>query len=730
VGWLLRILLSPFYRLRAAGVERLPEGPCVLIGEHFTPFDSALVRALLPGDTLVVAVKEYSLSTAALLADPVIGDVRHEPVRDLLKSALKKGRRVCVLFDAHLDKGGDIPGLREALNLGAPVVPICFDGPWSNRYKTGVEDYRLPRRGRAPVTLYVGMPVGTVPEGDCPRSPDSTRAPEDGDSPLRGQSPFLQALKALESEVWLERKRDMAPLAYSIVSRLREERGKLALADAIRGPVNRGKALIGAVAIARAMRSRWGDQQRVGFLMPPSVAGALANMAAILQGRCVVNLNYTTGREGMESAVKQAGLKTVLASKQFLRKGNIEPPQNVELIYLEDVARGIGGKDKLLALLAARFMPYGMLLSFVGAIKTSSMDDDHAIIFSSGSTGEPKGIPVTHFNVISNIEQAARVLDLDEHDSLVHMLPYFHTFGNFLLWAGLHWGAAMVFLPNPLDAQAVGEMTRRYRATILVATPTFFQIYAKKCTPAQLKSLRIIVAGAEKLPQAFAAKWALKYGTPISEGYGCTECSPVIGVNVPEYKGRGGALRGSIGRAFPGISTRIEDPDTRESLPLGEPGLLVVKGPNVMGGYLDAPEQTDEVLKDGWYTTGDIVKLDADGFITITDRLSRFSKIGGEMVPHGKVEEALHAVLETHEQVFAVTSVRDEKKGERLAVLYCQCERAIDEVVHGLHGQGLPNIFIPKPRDFIEVEQLPVLGTGKMDLRAMKQIAAEKLNGA
>lgn len=710
---------------RVNRAERLPSGPCVLVGEHFTPFDAALIHKLLPGATLVTGAPAYTTAGQ----DVLVGSPADAAVNEKLKAALAEGKRVCVLLDAHLTKGGEIPGLQAALSLGAPVLPIYFDGPWSNRYKEGVEDYLLPRRGKAAVSLSIGRPLGTVPEGDCPRSGQGVQETENGDSPLQGQSPFLSALLSLEAEVWLERKRDLAPLSFSMVSRLREAPEAVALADAIRGPVTRIKALTGAVAIARAMKPHWGEQPRVGLLLPPSVGGALANMAAILQGRVVVNLNYTTGREGMECAVRQAGLKTVLASKQFLKKGNIEPPANAQLIYLEDVARGIGRFAKLKALLAAKYLPYRSLLKFAGALREAGMDDDHAIIFSSGSTGEPKGIPVTHFNIISNIEQASRSLDLDSHDSLVHMLPFFHTFGNFLLWAGLHWGAAMIFLPNPLDADAVGEMTQKYRASILVATPTFFQIYAKKCTPEQLKSLRIIVAGAEKLPQPFAQKWLEKYGVPISEGYGCTECSPVIGVNVPDYKGRRGSLSGSIGRPLPGIQVRILDPETRQPLPLGEPGVLEVKGPNVMRGYLDNPAKTAEVLKDGWYSTGDIVKQDADGFLTITDRLSRFSKIGGEMVPHGKVEEALHLAIGAHEQIFAVTSVRCEKKGERLAVLHCNCTHEIEIVVKGLQEQGLPNIFIPKPRDFIPVEALPVLGTGKMDLRAMKQIAAERLNG-
>lgn len=655
----------------------------MLIGEAFTPFDAELIRKQIPGDTLIVTATDAATK---------------------LKAHLHEGKRVCVLIDAHLDKGGGVPDLRVALELDAPVVPIYFDGPWSNRYKDGPSTYELPRKGQLPVSLNVGKPTDA--------------------------GGFQNALRELEAEVWHERRRDLQPLSYGIVNYLRGDPKAMAMADAIRGPITRIKSLTGAVAIGRAMRKHWHGQKRVGLLLPPSVGGALANMAAMLQGRTVVNLNYTTGREGMEIAARQAELKTVLASKQFIRKGKIEVPENVELIYLEDVARTIGGLGKLFALLAAKFLPYRRLLKFAGAPGEASLDDDHAIIFSSGSTGEPKGIPVTHFNVTSNIEQAARVLDLEPDDRLLHMLPFFHTFGNLLLWAGLYWGKGLVFLPNPLDVDAVGNMTREYKATILVATPTFLQMYARKCTPEQFKSLRIIVAGAEKLPQPFAAKWLEKFGVPISEGYGCTECSPVIAVNVPDYKGQRGSLGGAVGRPVPGVQVRIVDPDTREPVTPGEPGLLLVKGPNVMRGYLNKPEKTAEVLDDGWYTTGDIVKQDADGFLIITDRLSRFSKIGGEMVPHGKVEEALHAVIDSAEQVFAVTSIRDEKKGERLAVLYAECTTEIEVVCKGLKESGLPNIFIPKPRDFIEVEVLPVLGTGKMDLRAMKQIANDRLNGS
>jgi acyl-[acyl-carrier-protein]-phospholipid O-acyltransferase/long-chain-fatty-acid--[acyl-carrier-protein] ligase len=253
----------------------------------------------------------------------------------------------------------------------------------------------------------------------------------------------------------------------------------------------------------------------------------------------------------------------------------------------------------------------------------------------------------------------------------------------------------------------------------------------RRCTPAQFGSLRVVLTGAEKLSVKLAQAFEDQFGIRPLEGYGATECSPAIAVSVPDYRAPGfyqpGSRRESVGQPLPGVAVRIADPESLDPLPPGKSGMLLVKGPNVMQGYLGRQDLTEKVLHDGWYVSGDIAEVDEDGFIRITDRLSRFSKIGGEMVPHGRVEAALQEAAGSGEQVFAVTAVPDEKKGEKLAVLHTLDEKAIPSVLEAMTASGLPNLFIPRPGAFIKVDSLPVLGTGKLDLREIKRIAAERL---
>jgi acyl-[acyl-carrier-protein]-phospholipid O-acyltransferase/long-chain-fatty-acid--[acyl-carrier-protein] ligase len=287
----------------------------------------------------------------------------------------------------------------------------------------------------------------------------------------------------------------------------------------------------------------------------------------------------------------------------------------------------------------------------------------------------------------------------------------------------------VVFHPNPLDSATISALVRMYAVTFLVATPTFLQAYTRRCSPEDFGSLQFVIVGAEKLADRVAQAFEDTFGIRPLEGYGCTECSPVVGVNTRDFRAPGfrqvGAKRGKIGHPLPGVSVRIVDPDSGAPMPLGQPGLMLVKGPNVMMGYWKKPEKTAEVLKDGWYNTGDIAVLDEDGFITITDRLSRFSKIGGEMVPHIKVEEKLHECAEAVEQVFAVTGVPDGKKGERLIVLHVLSEDRIKDTLEKFSATDLPPLWKPKPNQFIRIEAIPYLGTGKLDLRKIKDTALE-----
>lgn len=474
----------------------------------------------------------------------------------------------------------------------------------------------------------------------------------------------------------------------------------------------------------------------VGLLLPPSVPGALINFAAMLAGKVPVNLNYTVSDETFASCIRQCDIKTVVTSKAFLEKVKLKVP--CETIFLDELAASETGAlsllEKFIAFFIAVFFPVSFLERALGREKKVQLDDLATVIFSSGSTGEPKGVMLSHYNIGSNIEQMEQVFGLGRRDCVLGVLPFFHSFGfTGTLCLPAVVGVGAIYYPNPLDAKTIGPLVRDYVVTFLLATPTFLQLYMRGCLPEDFGSLRVVMTGAEKLPERLANAFEEQFGIRPLEGYGCTECSPAVAVNTHDFRSAGfrqvGAKRGKIGHPLPGVSVRIVDPDTRAPLPMGQPGLMLVQGPNIMQGYLEKPDKTAEVLHDGWYTTGDIAAIDEDGFLQITDRLSRFSKIGGEMVPHIKVEERLHELAGSTEQTFVVAAVPDEKKGERLVVLHKLTNSQLQPVLEKLTQTDLPNLWKPRADQFFHVDSFPLLGTGKLDLRNVKEMAAKLATG-
>jgi acyl-[acyl-carrier-protein]-phospholipid O-acyltransferase/long-chain-fatty-acid--[acyl-carrier-protein] ligase len=564
-----------------------------------------------------------------------------------------------------------------------------------------------------------------------------------------------QSVQELLADSWHYRRDRMETLQRQFVRTARRHSRRFAMADAQNAEVNFGNALVRTIFLARRLKKIWSGQNMVGLLLPPSVPGALVNYAALLCGKVPVNLNYTLSAESLASCAKQCEIKTVLTSRAFLEKVKLTVPG--EAIYLEDVAQNPGALEKFIALFMAKFSPVSLIECALGncrrrreesltepaigknnetphvvSYKTKNKLDSLAtVIFSSGSTGEPKGVMLSHYNIVSNAEQLEQVFGLNKSDRLLGVLPFFHSFGftaTIALPAAV--GVGVVFHANPLDTKTIGPLVRTHAVTFLLATPTFLQLYLRGCSPGDLGSVRFVMTGAEKLPERVATAFEEKFGIRPLEGYGCTECSPAVTVNTHDFRAAGfrqvGAKRGTIGHPLPGVCVRIVDvnnPRSEISLPLGEPGMLLVRGPNVMTGYLGRPEKTAEVLHDGWYVTGDVALVDEDGFVQITDRLSRFSKIGGEMVPHIKIEEKLHELTGVTEQTFVVTGVPDEKKGERIVVLHKLPDTALAECLEKFAACDLPNLWKPKADSFFRVENFPLLGTGKLDLRGVKAFA-------
>jgi acyl-[acyl-carrier-protein]-phospholipid O-acyltransferase / long-chain-fatty-acid--[acyl-carrier-protein] ligase len=472
-----------------------------------------------------------------------------------------------------------------------------------------------------------------------------------------------------------------------------------------------------------------GDEKFVGLMLPPSAGAVVANAALPLMQRIPVNLNYTTSWEVMNHCIAKCGIRHVLTSRRVIEK--LKPQIDAELVCLDDFRDQVTLVDKIAAFAQSK-LPVGVLEKHFGLTEVSP-DDLLTVMFTSGSTGEPKGVMLTHDNVASQIESIQEAVKLRDDDAAIGVLPFFHSYGyTATLWTVLALAPKGVYHFDPRDAHQVGKLCQKHAVTVFMATPTFLRIYMRRVPPDDFRTLDVVFASAERLPKELSDAFEARFGMRPYEAYGCTELSPLVAVNVPPSRNPNESLpsarEGSVGRPIPGVIAKTVNPESGSDLASDEVGMLLVTGPNVMKGYLHQPELTSQVIRDGWYVTGDLARIDPDGFIEITGRESRFSKIGGEMVPHLKIEEALQRILGGDEEhlLAAVTAVPDSFRGERLVVIHCHGEKSPDEICRELAAAGLPKLWIPSPDSFIEVTEIPILGTGKLDLRAIKEAALER----
>jgi acyl-[acyl-carrier-protein]-phospholipid O-acyltransferase / long-chain-fatty-acid--[acyl-carrier-protein] ligase len=724
---LLRLLLwfatHTIYRMDIQGGEHVPaRGGALLVPNHASMADAALVIAATDRPVRFLMFKE---SYEHLLVKPfarilgVIPISAQQRPREMIHSlraatsALQNGELVCIFPEGQMTRIGQMMPFRRGMErilkgVDVPVIPVNIDGIWGSvfSFSGGRFFWKWPRKIPYPVRVTFGAPL--------PATVTATEA--------------RQSVLELGAHAFARRKRLMKTIPRSFLQTARHHPFRFAMADFRTPKLSFFSALSKTIFLARRLRQHWQGQKTVGVLLPPSIGGALVNLAAMFAGKVPVNLNYTASQTVVESCAQQAGLATTVTSRAFLEKIKVQP--SGKAIYLEDLAEKPRLGERMVALFATLFFPARAIEKLAGAEQKPSLDDLATIIFSSGSTGDPKGVLLTHFNVASNVEQLNQVFMLHHDDRILGILPFFHSFGfTGTLCLTTAVGIGAVYHPNPLDSRTIGALVAQYRITLLLATPTFLRAYTKRCAPEDFGSLRYVITGAEKLPAQVAEAFEDQFGIRPLEGYGCTECSPVVAVNTADFRAaffrQVGAKRGSIGHPLPGIVLRTVDPETQAVQPVNQAGLLLVRGPNVMLGYLNKPDKTAEVLRDGWYHTGDIATIDEDGFVRITDRLSRFSKIGGEMVPHIKVEEKLQEISGAAEQVFVVTAVPDEKKGERLIILHTLDEEALKQVLARLGELDLPALWKPRSDQFRRIETMPYLGTGKLDLRRVKELGNE-----
>jgi acyl-[acyl-carrier-protein]-phospholipid O-acyltransferase/long-chain-fatty-acid--[acyl-carrier-protein] ligase len=509
-----------------------------------------------------------------------------------------------------------------------------------------------------------------------------------------------------------------------VIKSARRNWRKKCVCDTTGKRLNYGQTLTAAVALADKLGPLTAAQDKVGVLLPPSVAATLADFAVALLHKTAVNLNYVTSPHARELAIEQCGIKQIISSRAFIQKFPHLASMS-GLVFIEDLAGEIGARTKATAYLKARFLPRRLLAK----ARRFDPDDLATVVFTSGTSGRAKGVMLSHHNILSNIQALLMVFRIRPDDDVCAVLPFFHCFGYTLtIWLPVIAGASASYVPNPLDGKTVGRMVRDNKCTLLFATPTFLLAYVRQAQSHDFSTLRFVIAGAEKLKQSIVDSFEDTFGTRPLEGYGTTELSPVVSLNLPDVK-LGGVHQlanktGTVGQPLPGVAVKIVDTDTGGQLDLGQSGLVLVKGPNVMLGYLDMQEQTAAVLTDGWYNTGDIGHLDRDGFLTITGRVSRFSKIGGEMVPHIGIEQVYHDALGTSEQLVAVTSIQSARRGEELVVLYLDQAGEPDMLHKIITKSPVPNMWKPRRHNYFKVDALPLLGSGKLDVMALREIAS------
>lgn len=488
---------------------------------------------------------------------------------------------------------------------------------------------------------------------------------------------------------------------------------KLAIIDKTTGKsITYSKALIGALILCSKFRKY--DKGFIGIMIPTSAGCALSSVAMLMSGRVPVMINYSTGAENnARYAQKKCKFRTIIASKALLDK--IGCPVMDGMVMIEDLMASVTTGDKLKAILKS-LLPVSILLSL---FHSGNENDTAAMLFTSGSEKDPKAVPLSHKNVISNIEGFSDYLGVSSEDKLISNLVFFHVFGLTVnLWVPFYHGMTNVTYANPLDFQTVSRIAREEKPTIMVGTPSFFWGYLQKSDPGDFKSLRFMITGADKCPDALREGFRNKHGVVLLEGYGTTETSPVISVNSLEFN-----RPGSTGKVLPNIQVRIENFETGQDCSVGEIGKILVKGPSVMKGYYDDPEQTAEVLKDSWYNTGDMGYLDKDGYLWHAGRFKRFTKVGGEMVSLVKVENTLEKYLPP-EVLCCVVEIMDEKKGS-LIIAAVSAEINKTEILRKMMTE-LPVIALP--RQFLTINELPVMGTGKVDFRSVTRMVQEIMN--
>ncbi|MDR2905326.1 MAG: acyl-[ACP]--phospholipid O-acyltransferase [Helicobacteraceae bacterium] len=731
-----RILLLPIlkfgYKIEVKGIENLPpSGGVLLLGNHISWIDWLILQIASPRCLKFVMFKAiYDLWFLRWIFKffdviPISGGATKSAIENI-RARLVNGEVVALFPEGVISYNGQIGKFERGFelaveNLNVPIIPFYLRGLWGSSFSRADDYYKqLRRAGKRDIIVAFGEPL-----------PVSAKARE-----------VKKAVVKLSLEAWDSYISRQAPLHIHWLRRAKQNPFKRAIADQASGAVlTNFKLIISVLLFIDKLRFRLANEENVGVLLPSSAAGAIVNLALLALGKKPINLNYTVSVANLKSAVENAEIKTIIASEKFVEKlaakgFDLAPILGDRALYAENIKDSIAKFEMIAASLKALLLPTAILEYFHFA--PADLDDVAAIIFSSGSESVPNGIELTHKNLLANIKQVADLINFRKEDSVLNSLPIFHSFGlTITTFMPLCEGIFTVAVPDPTDAANIGKMCAKYRVSILLGTSTFFRLYIKnkKMEPLHLQTVRLAIAGAEKLKADVKDGFKIKFGIEIYEGYGATETAPVVSVNMPdtlEYPSLKPLVfnkSGTVGLPLPGTIVKIVDPESLAELPTGEDGLILIGGSQVMKGYYKNPAKTAEVIvKIGdyrYYKSGDKGHIDEDGFVSVADRYSRFAKIGGEMISLTSVESyAARATGDLHGEIdLAAVALADEKKGEKIVLLFAAESLAAEDFARNLRGSDMPPLLIPA--EIYKVDTLPKLASGKADFKASKELAAK-----
>ncbi|SFV65741.1 Putative 2-acylglycerophosphoethanolamine acyltransferase / acyl-acyl carrier protein synthetase [hydrothermal vent metagenome] len=726
IRYILRMIVGFKYRLSVNGFKNIPSDKGVLfLGNHVSFLDWLILQMAYPKQIRFVMERSYY---DKWYLKPIFKFFKAIPISsrgsktalNLITEALNKGETVALFPEGHLSRNGHLGVFQKGFEMAtqgvenAVIVPFYLRGLWEDNFSHASQKMKDKKSKDISVTF------GEV---------------------LESHSSAVEVKKAvfdLSIESWKHYANTLPSVQKAWLYSTKSVGSKLCMADSTGVEVSGNKFITATLMMASLLKPKVKASQNIGVLLPTSVGGSMGNMALLSLGKTIVNLNYSSGEASLSHALKIANISTVVSSSQFISKLKgkgfdlSEVLEEVEVIYLEDVKAKMSKLKGLATLILVKLLPASLLNLLY--VKSSNTDDIVAILFSSGSEGTPKGIALTHKNMMGNIKQSITLINPKDDDIILGTLPIFHSFGlTVTTLLPLIEEVPVVCHPDPTDGFGIGKMSAKYEATILFATATFYRLYTrnKKLHPLMFKDLRMVIAGAEKLPQEICDDFKKKFGHTIYEGYGATETTPVASINIPDvlmqenWKPQIGNKIGTVGLPVPGTSFRIVDPTTFEILPIGEAGMILIGGTQIMKGYLGNAQKTAEVIKeiDGihWYVTGDKGRVDEDGFLTIIDRYSRFAKIAGEMLSLGLVEGEIGKLLDEESQI-SITALPDIKKGEKL-VLLLEGTLSIEDLKANIKSLEINPLFVPS--EYYKVEILPKLGSGKADFKGAKKLAKE-----